>query len=226
MNIEVLFGKTLEHLVPLEGTKFLLHKQAHSEFIRLQKDAAVAGFDLQIASGFRDFNRQLGIWNAKARGERTLIDKNEIPLVFSQLSPVEILFAILRWSALPGCSRHHWGTDIDVFNAKTQARDDVKLVPSECEGNGPASSLHEWLDDKIAAGESYGFFRPYATDRDGVAPERWHLSYYPVARRMADHFTFSLFKKNVEENEIVLKNEIIENADEIFRRFVMNFDLP
>ena len=33
----------------------------------------------------------------------------------------------------------------------------------------------------MAAGESYGFFRPYARDRGGVAPERWHLSYAPLA---------------------------------------------
>ncbi|MCZ8486094.1 D-alanyl-D-alanine carboxypeptidase family protein [Vibrio lentus] len=25
------------------------------------------------------------------------------------------LSAILRWSALPGASRHHWGCDFDVF---------------------------------------------------------------------------------------------------------------
>ena len=24
--------------------------------------------------------------------------------------------AILLWSALPGASRHHWGTDFDVFD--------------------------------------------------------------------------------------------------------------
>ena len=30
---------------------------------------------------------------------------------------------------------------------------------------------------------AFGFFRPYTTDRGGVAPEPWHLSYAPVAAR-------------------------------------------
>ena len=33
----------------------------------------------------------------------------------------------------------------------------------------------------MAAGQSHGFYRPYATDRGGVAPERWHLSYAPLS---------------------------------------------
>ena len=28
--------------------------------------------------------------------------------------------AILVWSALPGASRHHWGTDLDVFDRAVQ----------------------------------------------------------------------------------------------------------
>lgn len=226
MNIDILFGKTNEHLVLLEGTKFFLHKQALTDFLRLQKDAAKDGFDLQIASAFRDYGRQLNIWNAKARGEKILLDDKEQPLNYASLSPIQIIFSILRWSALPGCSRHHWGTDIDVFNAKTQTREEVQLTPSECEGIGPAASLHEWLTTKIQSNEAYGFYRPYSTDRGGISPEPWHLSYYPVSRRMADNFTYSLFKRNIQESDVFLKKEILENADEIFNRFVMNFDLP
>ena len=38
---------------------------------------------------------------------------------------------------------------------------------------GVFDSLHSWLDARMAAGESHGFYRPYARDRGGVAPERW-----------------------------------------------------
>lgn len=71
-----------------------------------------------------------------ARGERALLDDHGNPLLVNDLSPTEIMFAILRWSALPGCSRHHWGTDIDVYDANTQSPGEVKLVSSECEDNG------------------------------------------------------------------------------------------
>lgn len=226
MNIDILLGKTTEHLVPLEGTKFFLHKDMVKDFLRLKRDAALEGFNLELASAFRDFDRQLKIWNLKASGERTLLDDQERPLDFKTLSPIETVMAILRWSAIPGCSRHHWGTDIDVFDANKQSSDEVKLVPSETINGGPASALHDWLDSKIEAREAYGFYRPYATDRGGVSPERWHLSYHLLSRRYLEAYTFSIFKKNIEESEILLKEVLLENADEIYQRFFLNIDIP
>jgi LAS superfamily LD-carboxypeptidase LdcB len=226
MNVDILFGKTQEHLVPLEGTKFLLHKLMLHDFLKLQQSAKNDGFDLQIISAFRDYERQLKIWNAKARGERQLMDDQERPLEFSKLSPTEIVFAILRWSAIPGCSRHHWGSDIDVFDGSTQKAEDVKLVPSECENNGPATALHDWLDIQIKENKSFGFFRPYAFDKGGVSPERWHLSYYPVSRRIIDVYTFSIFKRHIENSDVMFKEIILKHAEDIFQRYLMNFDLP
>lgn len=226
MNIDILLGKTTEHLVPLEGTKFLVHHLMLHDFLRLQNSARREGFNLSVISAFRDYERQLKIWNAKARGERPLLDDQERPLDFASLSPTQIVFAILRWSAIPGCSRHHWGSDIDVFDANTQKPEEVKLVPSECEGEGPAARLHEWLDQKISQNASFGFFRPFRTDRGGVSPERWHLSYYPISRRVVDVYTFSVFKKNIETSEMLFKEVVLEHADEIFQRYFLNFDLP
>lgn len=226
MNIEILLGKTTEHLVPLEGTKFFIHEQMLRDFLNLQKAARANGFDLQIASAFRNYERQLTIWNAKARGERVLLDSFENQLDYAKLSPIEIVMAILRWSALPGCSRHHWGSDIDVFDGNRQNLQSVQLIPSECIQEGPSAELHRWLDHIIDANESYGFFRPYRDDLGGVAPERWHLSYYPISRRMVDHYTFGIFKKNIEESDLFLKEIVLDNAHEIYERYFLNFSLP
>ena len=226
MNIDILLGKTTEHLVPLPGTKFLIHKQMLQDFLQLQKEAKEEGFDLRVISAFRDYERQLKIWNLKASGQRQLIDDQERPLEFSKLSPLEVMFAILRWSALPGCSRHHWGTDVDVYDGNTQTAEEVKLVPSETIGDGPSARLHDWLDSRMSTNNAFGFYRPYATDRGGVSPERWHLSYQPLSRRCLDNFSFSLFKRNLEESDILLKEQLLENADEIFQRYFLNVDLP
>jgi LAS superfamily LD-carboxypeptidase LdcB len=226
MNIEILLGKTTEHLVPVAGTKFLVHEQMLKDFLKLQRAALEAGFELQIASAFRDYDRQLKIWNAKSSGERVVLDENERPLDVATMPPKDLALAILRWSALPGCSRHHWGSDIDVFDARLQELKDVQLVSSECYPPGPAAAMHEWLDQRIKAEEAFGFFRPYQTDRGGVLPERWHLSYYPISRRMIDVFTYSIFKRNLEMNEIALKDELLQMGPEIFERFILNFDLP
>ena len=86
--------------------------------------------------------------------------------------------------------------------------------------------MHAWLDDLLASSNSFGFFRPYRTDQGGVAPERWHLSYYPYSRRVLESFTVSLFKKNIFESDIVLKDVLLEHSEEIFHRYFLNFDLP
>lgn len=226
MNIDILLGKTEEHLVPLEGTKCFVHYQMLHDFLKLKQSAQKDGFNLQVISAFRHYDRQLKIWNAKASGERQLIDDNEQPIDYSKLSPTQIVFAILRWSALPGCSRHHWGSDIDIYDGNTQTASDVKLVPSECVNNGPAAKLHEWLDTQFSKNTAFGFFRPYNTDQGGISPERWHLSYFPISRRVIDVYTFSVFKKNILESEIMFKDIVLENAEEIFHRYLMSFDVP
>lgn len=226
MNIDILQGKTTEHLVSIEGTKFFIHYQVLKDFLRLQKDASEDGFDLQIASAFRDYERQLSIWNMKATGQRQLLDENERPLDFLQLSPKEIVFAIMRWSAIPGCSRHHWGTDIDVFDGKTQILEDVRLTPTETLSGGPSFELHQWLDQRIASNKAYGFYRPYATERGGVSPERWHLSHHSLSRRYFEAYSFSLFKRNIQDGQMALKEILLENDHDIYQRFFLNIDHP
>jgi LAS superfamily LD-carboxypeptidase LdcB len=196
------------------------------DFLRLQKKALQAGFDLQITSAFRDYERQLKIWNTKARGERALMDDFGSPLVYQVLTPTEIMFSILRWSALPGASRHHWGSDIDIFDGSKQKVEDVQLTPQECEGDGPAAKLHDWLDEQINNNESFGFYRPYASDKGGVSPERWHLSYWPISQEIYKSYTMELFQKNIEDSSIELKEIVLENLITIYQRYLMNVDSP
>ncbi len=82
--------------------------------------------------------------------------------------------------------------------------------------------LHEWLDERIAAGSSFGFFRPYDEDRQGVAPERWHLSYAPVATAYAEQLTTDVLRAAVERADIYIKETVLLQLDEIHERFVIN----
>ena len=51
------------------------------------------------------------------------------------------------FSALPGASRHHWGTDIDVYDANAVSSDYVvQLSLKEVGSGGVFDSLHKWLD--------------------------------------------------------------------------------
>jgi LAS superfamily LD-carboxypeptidase LdcB len=196
-------------------------------FLRLRESASAHGFDLAILSGFRSFERQLSIWNRKARGELAVLDSDAQPLDANGLSDGELAFAILRWSALPGASRHHWGTDLDVFDAAAKPEGyEVELVPEEVNPGGMFGPLHDWLDERMSSGEAFGFFRPYDEDRGGVAPERWHLSHGPVASTFERGLTRDLLAEVLSAAEMELKEAVLGNLDEIYARFVINVGRP
>ncbi|MEH6468437.1 MAG: M15 family metallopeptidase [Porticoccus sp.] len=210
-------GKTEEHLCQL-STNCLLHKAVLSPFQTLQEAAVIQGYDLQVASAFRSFERQLMIWNAKARGERPVLDEHGQPLSIENLSEKEKVFAIMRWSALPGCSRHHWGTDMDIWDSAAVPLDYVlQLRPDEYQQGGPFHSLSCWLDEHA---EAFGFVRPYAIDRGGVAPEPWHLSYTPVARVFEAKLDTQYICKILDNSDLILRDTILDHLDEIISRFI------
>ena len=221
---DILTGKTDEHVALIPGEKIAMHREALGALSKMQAAATKQGFDLKVVSGFRDFASQLRIWNLKATGQRALLDKRGQPLDFAKLSPPEVVFAILRWSALPGASRHHWGTDIDVIDAKAVPDGyQVQLIPAEVAPKGMFGKLHAWLDDKM---EDFGFFRPYAEDLGGVSPERWHLSYAPIAEKYYDAHTLELLEGAVEASDMALKDVVLDHLPEIFEQYVANVSPP
>ncbi len=196
-------------------------------FLELKSEAHRAGFDLAILSGFRDFERQLSIWNRKATGQQAVLDSNAAALDIQRLSEKELAFAILRWSALPGASRHHWGTDLDVYDAAARPEGyEIELIPDEVDPGGMFGPLHDWLDQRIAEDGAFGFFRPYDRDRNGVAPERWHLSCGPVAALYEDALTVDVVRDTIQGADIELKQAVLTNLDEIYERFVTNIGRP
>jgi LAS superfamily LD-carboxypeptidase LdcB len=185
----------------------------------LAKKAADAGFDMRIASGFRSFERQLTIWNNKAYGLRPVLDQSEQPIDLHLLNDDEKVFAILRWSALPGASRHHWGTDIDVYDASRMSADyQLQLTLEETQGDGCCAEFHTWLTQELQL--SHDFFRPYVAGVGSISPEPWHLSYAPLAHVFATQFTEDLLRKKIEETDIALKGSILKNLSDIFNQYI------
>ncbi|MFK7975655.1 MAG: M15 family metallopeptidase [Halioglobus sp.] len=219
-----LLGQTEGHLVSVPGGH-LLQKEVALAFTALQRAAQKAGFELAIASSFRSFERQRSIWNAKAAGQRAVHDDSGCAVDMSCLSDVEKMHAILRYSALPGASRHHWGTDMDVYDASAVAADySVQLSLQEVAPGGVFDALHCWLDDCMKRGESFGFFRPYAIDRGGVAPERWHLSYAPTARQYSEalspHSLKACWDCLSQDEGLLLQASVEAEFEAIFERYI------
>ena len=226
MNPGNVVGQDASHLCSPADAELLsvsVHRDVVEPFRDLHAAAANEGFDVSILSGFRSFEKQLSIWNRKARGELAVLDSSARPLDITTLSPRELTFAILRWSALPGASRHHWGTDIDVFDATARPSGyEIELIPGEYENGGFFAPFSEWLDARIANGTSFGFFRPYDRDRNGVAPERWHLSYAPVSTPFAHMLSPDLLRQTIQSADMMLKDVVLTSLDEIITRFVTN----
>lgn len=197
-----------------------LHNEVVGAYLELCGQARAAGFGLKAASGYRDFERQLVIWNAKALGHIPLLDIEENILDIESLSDDEKLWAILRWTALPGTSRHHWGTDFDIYDAAALGQDEtLALTVDETLEGGPFYPMYQWLDNWLE--NQSLFFRPYCEDKGGVAPEPWHLSYLPLARKYASQFEPSKLKGILAESDIELKALVLDNLDEIIERFVL-----
>jgi len=224
MNELELTGRARTHIVDVIDPRCLLHRDAVQPFLDMRATAAVAGIDLVPVSSFRDFDAQLTIWNEKYRGARQLYDREGRPLERSGLSEPELIEALLWWSAVPGASRHHWGTEIDVIDRHAlPAGQGVKLLPVEFGPTGPFSRLNRWLDEHMGA---YGFFRPYRIARGGVSPEPWHLSYGPVAEVALERMTVSVLRSALEEREVEGKATVLSRLVEIHRRYVASVDVP
>ena len=216
-----LTGRDDSH-IEFDGSGIGLTAACREALLALGEEAAVAGFNIQVVSGFRSFERQAAIWNAKCRGERGVHDDAGAPVGMAGLEPVQRIHAILRFSALPGSSRHHWGTDLDIYDANAVAGDyQVQLTPGEVANDGVFGPFHQWLDQRIAADESFGFYRPYDVDRGGVAPERWHLSFAPESAANAEQMNLDILKAAVEAAGLELVDELLELLPDIYQRYVL-----
>lgn len=220
LTIAQLTGQDESHLTAM-ASGHRLQSIVIQAFEYLQGDARRAGFDLQIASSFRSFERQCLIWNEKALGDRVVHDERGASIDLSELTDTETVHAIMRFSALPGTSRHHWGTDLDVFDASVMPSGyELQLSPEEVDSGGIFDPLHTWLDQRMAVDQSYGFFRPYHSDTGGVAPERWHLSYAPLSSTCEHLCTGDVLASALKPAKIQLWDTVDTQFTELFQRYV------
>lgn len=217
---EEITGRTEEHLVWSDELKAKINKSVLSPLISLKESADSEGFDLKIASAFRSFSKQEEIWNKKMRGEALILDKNHKPIDPKILGRRDLVFTVLNWSAIPGTSRHHWGTDFDFFDGNALSENyKIQLIESEYLKTGLFHPLYLWLKENAS---KFGFYFPYHKDLGGVGPEPWHLSYFPVAKTYQKKFKMDFYLKNLELSSIEGKEILLSEADLIFKKFIIN----
>ena len=190
-------GRDPSHLIEVaEFKNCRLTAPTAEAFLAMCKAAQQDGIDLAPASSFRDFDRQLTIWNEKYMGDRTVLDNHGQPVNIGQLTGIEAAYAILYWSALPGFSRHHWGTDLDVYSPALMPENyELQLVAAEYDKDG--------------------IFHP-------LTSELWHISY----RSEAEKFLPFVTRKNIEDlirsSPIAGKYCLLNMVDELYDDYIIN----
>ena len=221
---EMLTGKSRAHLIHLptpHSPNHFLQAEAVKAFQGLQQSAVNNGFNLQPASSFRDFARQQLIWNGKFSGERKVHDDFGTALELGQLDDWQKCLAILRWSALPGASRHHWGTEIDIFDPDLLPQGKtLQLEPWEYEKGGYFFELSEFLTENLP---HFDFALPFMQmpKNKKIGREPWHISYLPLAEQAKQRFSKGVLLQAWENEDIAGKAVLQAYLPIVFESYIL-----
>jgi hypothetical protein len=115
-------------------------------------------------------------WNVAAAPGTTA---PALPAGKRHLSDDERQQEILQASSAPGISRHHTGTDFDLF--------DGDMNPAAWETGGDFADEYSWM---LGNASRYGFIQSFTAwstfMSTGYMEERWHWSYYPIAQALLE----------------------------------------
>ncbi|WP_251359427.1 M15 family metallopeptidase [Kangiella sp. TOML190] len=224
MSDQQLIGLDQAHLLKIEdnsellGQKFQCHHEVLIPLAKLIRQSEKDGIPLRVVSSYRSFEQQLAIWNRKYYQDILLNLRDGSQVSSQELAGKERVDAILHYSAIPGTSRHHWGTDFDLFDAGAIDQGyQVKLTEQEFSEQGPCANLHQWLEEMM---QDYGFFKPYANDLGGVACEPWHLSYQPIAQPALKEFPQQLLRATLEESDLGGKEFVLPRLESLLQKYV------
>ena len=178
MNSQNIDYKTLlgiEHS-NLVGDSIKLEKNTFIAMEKMRKAALLDGVKIKVVSGFRDFERQKQIWNRKFKKFTTE----------NNLSDLDAIKEIIRFSTIPGTSRHHWGTEIDVIDEDFKNEKNL-LISNKYEDGGIFEKLKKWMDNNS---QKFGFYLTYDNNinRKGFEYEPWHYSYLPESKKYLKSF--------------------------------------
>ncbi len=193
-----LIGKDESNIVGNSYTT-KMHKDTAEAFQKMKTAALAEGINIELVSAYRSFQRQKEIFEGKYNRYTS-----------QGLSPIKAIEKIIEYSTIPGTSRHHWGTDIDIIDANAKPRPKSVLQPELFHGEGPFCKLKDWLTENA---EEFGFYEVYTDNpkRKGFEYEPWHFSYAPVSIPMLQEYK-KLDVQKILQEEKILGSEHFSNA--------------
>ena len=175
----------------LTGDSYLttMHKDTAIALQKMKVAAAEQNIKLEVVSAYRSFQRQ-----------KEIFENKYVKFTNEGLSPLQAIEKIIEYSTIPGTSRHHWGTDLDLIDDNSPRPKSV-LVASNFHGDGPFCKMKEWMNQHAA---SFGFYEVYTDNpnRKGFNYEPWHFSYAPVAIPMLQDYKKLDLKQILNEEQV------------------------
>ena len=172
-----------------------LRKEAYAAFTAMAEAAKKEGITMTIISATRTFDAQKNIW------EKKWVRSDYIKF------PESIRASeIMKYSSMPGTSRHHWGTDIDINS-----------LENNYFTKGEGKKLYEWMQKNA---HSFGFVQTYtdkSNGRTGYEEEKWHWSYMPIAEPM-----LLAYQKTIQYNDITgFSGSQYAQANKVIEEYVL-----
>jgi D-alanyl-D-alanine carboxypeptidase len=146
----------------------MLQKKAYQAFLQLADAGEKAGHSFCILSATRNFSYQKYIWENKWYGFFPI--NGNVDACTAYPDELERAKKIMEYSAMPGTSRHHWGTDIDINE-----------LENEYFETGDGAAWYQWMKENA---HKFGFYQPYSAGRTiGYKEEKWHWTYLPLSKQ-------------------------------------------
>ena len=209
IDLDLLLGKKE---ISASTKEFSLLPQVTLAFKKMQTAAKKDSIDLKVVSSFRSYAAQKGIWNRKYKR-----------FLSEGLTGPEAIAKIIEYSTLPGTSRHHWGTDIDLIEGSKKVEGDVLL--EEHFHQGAYQKLHQWLQNNTTR---FGFDIVYTKDslRKGFFYEPWHYSYAPLSKEFLKIYQEKELIYSIKQDSTLLGKEFIspEFIEGYYRKNVLGIN--
>jgi LAS superfamily LD-carboxypeptidase LdcB len=181
-----------------EGYLSTMHRETAVALKNMQAEAAKENINLEVVSAYRSFERQKEIFENKYQN-----------YIKEGMEPLKAIERIIEYSTIPGTSRHHWGTDLDLIDGNPPKPKEV-LVANNFHGMGPFCKMKEWMD---LHAHDFGFYEVYTDNglRKGFYYEPWHFSYAPVSVPMLKAYS-ELDLKNILWEEKIKGSEYFTDS--------------
>lgn len=183
------------------GSGMYLRKDVYKAYKIMYDSAKKEGISLLIVSATRNFSAQKSIWEGKFTGSSLYYGQNLAKNFPDKIKRSEY---ILKYSSMPGTSRHHWGTDIDINSTQLSSFE-----------SGSGKKIYDWLSKNAS---KFGFCQPYtAKDSNrltGYEEEKWHWSFFPISENLLKEYNRLVTYddiKGFEGSETAKEIDIIKN---------------